>query len=885
MKVIKPQKLGLLTRTFEHNQQPFLVTTILAFFPLDARTLLPEVALWKTMATELGKDAALDLGMPKARPELLITGTAYSPGGQPRPAFSVRARLGAIDKTLYVVGARHWKYRVTSDPVPLTELPISYADAFGGPGYALNPTGKGFSAPEEKDALHLLPSIEDPKSLIASPRDRPAPAGFGPYDFMWPQRSSKLGTYNEAWMKDGFPGFARDMSLGAFNAAPDDQQIDGAFRGDEAFLLENLHPDRPSIEGRLPGLTARCFANQKTPSGEAFREIPIRLETVHLFPHLLRGVLLFRGMIKVADEDGDDVLQLVVAGEETGALRSIEHYQTVLAQRLDRKKGHLFTLRDGDLLPALDAISAVQGAPKDDAEQLQALLATEGLVQKNMRRRMELEHENAKEQIRAQGLDPDRYMAPLAPAEPPPDLDHLDETVERAMALAEEQKMLAQEQRKNAEDDARRQCTEHGLDYDKLVADERKKAGGPPKFSAKAQIEHLNEALEMARNAGVDLPHVEEQLADPELERKLVTAERQLREAYVKFAHHFPEAASLESDASRTLRAAIVADHEAKESFAGRDFTGADLAGIRLEGADFRGAMLEGVNFSDANLRGVDFTGAVLARANLSAADLTGAKLEGANLGAAKLCGAKAGGGIDFSRAVLAKADLSNADLSGARLAGADLSEAIFTGTDLRGASAPGMNLLNASLIGAKLGGANLSKCNFLEVDVTGVDFSGTDLTSAVFLGAKGDGAVFRKAKLDNLRVVRGSSFAGADFSGASLEKANLRGTALAGSNFTEARLTEADLSECDLREATLYLAIAIGTRFVKADLSKADMFSANLMNAILQRATVHGTTFEGANLFGADLFRIRVDGGTILKDAELTQARFVEARSTHEQG
>jgi uncharacterized protein YjbI with pentapeptide repeats len=837
------------------------------------------------MATELGKDAALDLGMPKARPELLITGTAYSPGRQPRPAFSVRARLGAIDKTLYVVGARHWKYRVTSDPTPLTELPITYAHAFGGPGYALNPTGKGFAAPEEKDALHLLPSIEDPKSLITSPRDRPAPAGFGPYEFMWPQRYSKLGTYDAAWIKDGFPGFAKDMSLGAFNAAPEDQQIDGTFREDEAFLLENLHPDKPSIEGRLPGFTARCFANQKTPSGEVFREVPLRLETVHLFPHLLRGVLLFRGMIKVADEDGDDVLQVVVGGEEAGSPRPVEHYQTVLAQRLDRKKGHLFTLRDGDLLPPLEPVSALAGGPKNDIAEMEALLATEGLVQKNMRRRMALEHEKAKEQIQAQGLDPERYLPPLPPEEAPPDLDHLDETVERAMALAEEQKTLAEEQRKKAEDEARRQCAEHGLDYDKLVADERKKAGGPPKLSAKAQMEHLKEVVEMSRNAGVELPHVEEQLADPELERKLVAAERQLREAYVKFAHHFPEATSLDAEASRTLRAAIVAEHEARESFAGRDFTGADLAGIRLEGADFRGAMLEGVNLTDAELRGVDFTGAVLARANLSGADLTGAKLEGANLGAAKLCGAKAGGGIDFTRAVLTKADLTNADLSDAKLDGADLSEAIFAGTDLRGASAPGMNLLNAKLTGAKLGGANLSKCNFLEADVSGVDFSGADLTSAVFLGAKGDGAVFRKAKLDNLRVVRGSSFAGADFRGSSLERANLRGTALAGCDFTDARLSDADLSECDLREATFYLAVAIGARFVKADLSKADMFSANLMNAILQRATVHGTTFEGANLFGADLFRLRVDGGTSLKDAELGHARFVEARSEHEQG
>jgi uncharacterized protein YjbI with pentapeptide repeats len=885
MKVIKPQKLGLLTRTFEHKQQPYLVTTILAFFPLHARALLPEVALWKTMATELGKDAALDLGMPKARPELLITGKAFSPGGQPRPAFSVRARIGAIDKTLYIVGDRHWKYRIASDPAPLTELPLTYANAFGGAGYALNPAGKGFNAPEERDALHLLPNIEDPKNLISSPRDRPAPAGFGPYDFMWPQRYDKLGTYDQAWLEDGFPGFASDMSLGAFNAAPDDQQLSGAFRDDEAFVLENLHPDRPTIEGRLPGLIARCFANQKSPGGEVFHEVPLRLETVHLFPPLMRGILLFRGMIEVADEEGDDVLQLVVAGEEAGAPRPVEHYQTVLAQRLDRKKGHLFALRDGDLLPPLDAAPVLEGGPKDDIAEMNALLASEGLVQKNMRRRMELERERAREQVRAQGLDPDRHVPALPPEEPPPDLDHLGETVERAMALAEEQKLLAEEHRKKAEDEARRQCAAHGLDYDKLVADERKKAGGPPKFSAKAQMDHLHETLEMARNAGVDLPHVEEQLGDPELERKLVATERQLREAYVKFAHHFPEAASLEPEASRSLRASIALDHEAGQSFAGRDLTGADLAGIQLEGADFRGAMMENVNLTDANLRGVDFTGAVLARADLTGADFTGAKLAYANLGAATLRRVSAGGGVDFSRAVLAKADLTDADLSGAKLDGADLSEATFTGTDLRGATAPGMNLLNANLTGAKLCGANLSKCNFLEVDVSGVDFSGADLTSAVFLGAKGDGAVFHNAKLDNLRVVRGSSFAGANFSGASLERANLRGTTLAGSDFTGARLSESDLCECDLRGATFYLAVAVGARFVKADLTGADMFSANLMDAILQRAKVHGTTFEGANLFGADLFRIRVDGGTILKDAELGRARFVEARSTHEQG
>lgn len=885
MKVIKPQKLSFLSRTFEHDRQPYLVTTVLAFFPLDARTLLPEVALWKFAAAELGKDAALDLGMPKARAELLVTGKAYSSGRQPRPAFTVRARIGTIDKTLYVVGDRHWKYRVASDPAPITEMALNWTNAFGGPGYALNPLGRGFAAPDEKDALHFLPNIEDPKSPLTSPRDRPPPAGFGAYDFMWPQRYAKLGTYDEDWLKERYPGFAKDMSLGAFNTAPEDQHIEGSFKEDEAFSLENLHPEKPLLEGRLPGITARCFINQRTVSGEVFREIPLRLETVHFFPNAERGVLLFRGMVRVEDEDAADVLQAVVGAEVPGASKPVEHYRRVLEQRLDRKSGHLFALRDGDLLPPLDPTPRTGPREKDDFAEMEALLATEGLLEKHLRRGAEVERERAKEQLRAHGLDPDRYLPPLAPEEPPPDLEHLHETVERTMVLVEAKKAEADELRRKAEDDARRLCAAQGLDYDKLLEEQRRKAGGPPMFSAKGQLEHLRAMAELGRNAGVELPLVEEQLADPGLEDRLVAVEKQLREVYVKLAHHFPAGAAREEEERRRLREAVVADYSEGKSLADRDFTGADLSGLVLEGADLKDTMLEAVNLAGANLRRVDLSGAVLARADLTGADLTGAKLVGANLGAAKLCGAKVTGSADLTRAVLAKADLTKVDLRGATLEGADFSEAIFADADLREVAASELTFLSSDLSGAKFAGANLEKCNFLEVNVAGVDFSSARLNSAVFLGAKGDGAIFRDAQLDNLRAVRDCSFAGADFRGASLEKANLRGTVLARCDFTEARLSDADLSECDLREAKFYLAIAIGTRFVKADLSKADMFSANLMNAILQRATVHGTCFEAANLFGADLFRIQVDGGTILKDAELGQARFVKARSAHEQG
>ena len=160
-----------------------------------------------------------------------------------------------------------------------------------------------------------------------------------------------------------------------------------------------------------------------------------------------------------------------------------------------------------------------------------------------------------------------------------------------------------------------------------------------------------------------------------------------------------------------------------------------------------------------------------------------------------------------------------------------------------------------------------------------------TDLGQEVFVGSTGDGAVFRDAKLDNVRIVKGSSFEGADFSGASLDRANLRGTRLAGSSFASASLVAADLSECDLTGADLSRMVAREALLMKTNLTGANLASANLMQAVLQRSIVAGASFAGANLFRADLLDVVVDGATNMKDAHLTQIRFVAPRRDHAAG
>ena len=268
-----------------------------------------------------------------------------------------------------------------------------------------------------------------------------------------------------------------------------------------------------------------------------------------------------------------------------------------------------------------------------------------------------------------------------------------------------------------------------------------------------------------------------------------------------------PAASRLEGEAAARLRSEVIAGPAAKQSFGGRDLTGADLSKLDLSGADFAGAMLEAADLAGANLaarggsarrgaRGADLDRAPISRAR---------KLAGSNLGLAILRGVKAGGGVDLSRAILAKADLGGADLRGARMVKTDLAEARFDATDMRDDVAGGRGsklFFCVSICAASSSpGAVLHKMQLpLDRRLRGRFQREPTLSGAVFVTAKGDGAVFKGATLDNLRVVERSSFAGADFRGALLEKANLRGTNLEGCDFSGARLARSG----PLRERSL---------------------------------------------------------------------------------
>ena len=198
---------------------------------------------------------------------------------------------------------------------------LRYENSFGGPGDNRNPAGKGFAKIKLANGQSVwpLPNIEDIKNLIDSPNSRPEPAGFGPLGAMWNARYKKLGTYNDDWLQTRWPWYPIDFDWSYFNAAPFDMQVEGYLNGDESLYFENLNPECPICESRLPGISPRLFVNKK---GEKiheesnFIEVPVNLDTLWVDMEAMTLVLVWRGVTEILSEDYEELAHALIISED-----------------------------------------------------------------------------------------------------------------------------------------------------------------------------------------------------------------------------------------------------------------------------------------------------------------------------------------------------------------------------------------------------------------------------------------------------------------------------------------------------------------------------------------------------------------------------------------
>ena len=729
----------------------------------------------------------------KLRTDLLLQGSCHAPEGRPVTECPVRFSVGDWSKSLRVVGRRVWSDAyggaARSAPLPFTKMPIDWAHAFGGPGYALNPAGKGVGTAE-------LPNIEHPGEPVRAREDRLKPISFGPLNPAWPQRSGKFGkAYGKAYREQRAPFYAEDFDWTYFNAAPDDQQLPGYLRGDEELGFVNLHPDAPVWSARLPGLCVRAFVIDVD---ERFREVKLHLDT--LLANLEEGtlVLTWRGLDKVKEDDLIDVRTVLVVSEPLdGPSEPEAHYREVL-EAYER-----------------DPLGFAEHTPKglpDPAEAQKKVAAMHAAV--------------AASKAASDGT---QAVGPLLQLFSGPGRETMGADVGSMLATAAA---------------ATKDHFDLGATLAKAANDGPRASPGPlvmpppgtlPSLSnpqARAALRAMPAQVAEARKAaeaqgGLPPEHIaalDKLAADPQLAALAVEP---------------PDAP--QPGPGRSLPGV---------DWSGRDLSGVDLRGSDLTGARLAGASLRGAQLAGARLHGAVLFEAILEDADLSSTDLTLANLTGARAARVNLSGARLDKTF-FDKADLAGADLrratgdgtlfQTASLPGAKLGGARFEQAYFQkatldGADFTAATLSRCLIYESSAKGADFSRAVLIKTSFIDSDVEGARFVEARGERAVFLRTRMSGADFSYALLpaSHFTEARGAQV---KFFAANLREARFYRASLDRSDLSMANLFSADFNKAVLTGARFTGANLYDAKFIGASGAGCDFTDANLKRSTLEKA------------------------------------------------
>lgn len=912
MKIIKPLQIGLLHKSFTYLEQDvFAVSIPIAFSLLDGEIIL-EQKLWQIIGEQMGDDV-FDAAMPKGRGEVLVQGDCITPADQAVRSTSVHLQLAQldqqghlhpqVDKELLVTGDRHWLTGglAFSQPELFNRQAINYSHAYGGEDFANNPTGKGFKlTTTEQGQVHQLPNVEYIGDPVTSSSSQVKPASFGRVDVMWPQRLDRAGTYDDNYIAEQMPGFAKDIDWLYFNDAAEDQWLSDFFQGNEHYSITNMHPEYTELKGQLPDVYGRAFVKQIVPQAEneqaqaQFKEIETKLDTLWLFPNAAVGVMIYRGSIQGFSNDGCDIESLMVACESRAqAPRSLAHYEQEMAKRSSVEHGYKYALFTAPLIA--EGMTCGFKQMQDEFD-----FPLEMLSKSNMDKFGETLHQQADdklndakqqllEQLKAAGVDPEPYLAKIEQPEKSPEQVKIEALLEKMapgmvidpdnidlfnldLSVMDELKQYLDQLRGDKEQQLKAMLNDK-LNFMKQHEQADDMAGAiaqlesqiaeaelPPmwpraNFSAqleaiKQQVADAEQQIEDLKKLGVEqdrLPVLDIDLS--EMEQNLKQADIRVKEAYILGAHLIGESRSPHPQQEQQLKAQLLAKYHKGESLAGGDYACIDLQGENLSGIDLSDCYLEGVNFSNCDLTGANLQKAIAAGANFSGAKLVNTNCQGANLGATNLTSCQ------FSDCDLSQALLQGAKFEHTKLINCEMAEINFIESEFSNSQFDGSNLTQCNFISPKFSDCcfvqtNLRQANFVHAEFVQVDFGQSILSGANFVECQGSHVQFVAAEMINSRFVGGCDFTNADFSQANISKSCLRENTLNGCNFSHCTLDESDFSGALLSQSVFSNSVAYRTQFMKSHLNNADMSNMNLMEGSLYKAYLVGTDFSYSNLY-----------------------------------
>ncbi len=743
-----------------------------------------------------------DFALFKPAADVLLCGHACAPRGKPLRQMLVALEVGKLRKELAVFGDRIWKPGIfsssVSEPQGFERMPLDWEHALGGPSSARNPLGRGLEAmPVEGVGLvHFAANIENPRAIIRSASSREEPVGFLPLHPGWPQRHSKVGTYKGKWLRERWPWMPDDFDWSYFNAAPADQQVQGFLKGDEAVVLEGMHPDKPRQEFQLPGLRPLWFVREKGKDGKTGPLLPVPLQLDTLWIDADEGLLTltWRGLHEIRSLKMREIVEHFMLVESLAEPpRELAYYEALYKRRCEE-----IEKADAEMEPGPEPFVVESAALPDESwikpfEERMAAIEKQAMQGGDPGELAQMERairQKAATPNTLRSLDPKAAVIPTE-AQDLAAIRQSEQSVLTALSKPAQAKLPP-----GAIDDVLKQAKAWEAMIEKDVA------------AALAKVPGANQAPEQEGPGGLeDQPWTRERVQ----------------------AHHKAGGKFKDMDLSKLDLSEL--------DLEGADFGQCELAGAsfrqaRLAKASFRGAMLEAADFSEAQCAEADFSGADCASAIFKLAVLQAAKFQDADAALAKFAGA------DLRRAVARDADFTQGDFTQVKAAGADFTYCNFTQCQAVKADFNGANLTDADFDRAQCMQADFSQCI-----LTRFRGSGGNFTEARFAQSQGEEPAMDEANLER----------------ADLTQARWPRVLFTASNLKFARLEGGDFREAQAAEAVLDGAQCAQTNFFQATLESAhllgsDFRGANLYGVEFWQCMVEGARFEGADMKGTKL-------------------------------
>lgn len=898
MSILKTIRLGTLPRFFSDLDTHYYFVTAFGYFDLfDPSDFDPEAGMWPLVKELTTPDGPFDTGMPKPAGEVLVAGDAVAPSNTPTKMMAVELKFGRVEKRLLVIGDRHWRYAsdgvLFTEPQPFRRMPITWERAFGGPDVPMNPAGRGANAKARLDAGEgvLLPNIEDPNRPITALSDAPAPIGFGPHGVMSPLRQQHAGTYDEAWLRTRHPGPAEDFDWSFHQMAPLDQRQRGFLKGDERFVISGMNADHPTLRSRLPGMRVRAFVNHTVGHQDVLAEVETRIDTVWLLPTVGKGIVIYRGGLRVERPDAKSVKDLMLGYERmSDEPRPISHYSEVHRLRTDPETAALYTLRESQLRPDMP-----------EEERAQREMEREQQAEDQRRKLLESFEASVAQAFASVGLP-----APPSGSLPKVDLPKLPAVTKRDIAEMDVDLV--------------------GLTkaVDKIRADALARAdavAAEAKTRIAGEIDRLMPQLDGAIPASAAQKLASFRGTLPAAATPPAPAGPNIMDRLSEVVTSSPAGADEGARILQTVRDAIAASDSGPAP-------GADLvtlkaraqglpSGRRLAPAiqmvkdtmpkdlgdpvamlppGMPDAVTGAMNAAQPKAGGSPakviedtetFLASIGAKAGKTMGPAAGAfdgavRTVGQNVASLKSAGPLLDTVLNAQMPPPAAVDDATVeDLMTQLEAAADRFEEEFTNArrmspaalapnpelDERTARELGAYVLELhdageALAGRDLAGAFLQGADFSDADLSGVMLEKADLTGASFRGARLDDAVFAEAVLK-----------GADFTGASMARANLsrvvgEGAFFDGSRMTGARLFEANLTQARMRGVNLSEATGIQTRMERMDASNTRWDGFVFLKAQLSGANFEGASFARCQFLEVEMADVRMPGASFEKCA-----------------